>query len=187
MVIIHPDGFYKEVYHVIDDSIKDGSYLKYYSNDVLADSCQYVADQIHGTRKIYDPEGILEIEETYVNGQFHGPYKTFYPNGQVKKIQQYIDNKIQGKVTQYFPNGSLKAEVVFIDNLENGPFSEYHENGNLHWEGFYQGGDNEQDTLKEYDQTGILIRKLYCENGICQTVWTPEKGFVETKEIFTEN
>ena len=74
----------------------------------------------------------------------------------------------------------------FKDNLENGPFAEYYENGNIHWEGNYLGGDFEQDTLKEFDKEGELIRILFCNKGVCQTIWTPEKGFIEMKKIFED-
>ena len=183
-MLIHPDGYYKEIYEVTDDSIKHGTYLKYYSNEILADSCEYQNGKIHGERKLYSEEGKLEIVESYEHGVFEGPYTTYYPGGQIKKIQQYKSDKIQGILEEYYENGKLKAEVTFRDNLENGPFKEYHENGQLHWEGFYANGDYEQDTLKEYNLEGLLVRKLYCDKGICQTVWTPDKGYVETKKIF---
>jgi len=186
VVSVHPDGYYKEVYHMIDDSIMEGSYMKYYPDGTVADSCNYVNNKLDGTRKIYTKEGKLEIEESYVNGDFSGPYKTFYTSGQVKKIQHYVDNKIQGEVQEFYEDGLLKAKVAFVDNLENGSFQEFHTNGKLHWEGFYQGGDFEQDTLKEFDTEGNIIRKLYCENGICQTVWTPETGYVDPQKIFKD-
>ena len=182
----HPDGFYEEVFQVNKENVRDGKYEKFYKNGIKADSCFYANGNIHGLRKIFTPEGKLEIEESYENGNFEGPYKTFYTNKQVKKIQNYSNNQIQGKVKEFYPDGTLKAVIQFTNNLENGPFSEYHQNGNLHWEGFYEGGDFEQDTLKEYNIQGELIRKLYCEKGICQTIWTPEKGYIKAKEIFED-
>lgn len=186
IITVHPDGYYKEVYHVIDDTIKDGPYLKYFESGMLADSYMYVNNTIHGIRKIYSVEGNLEIEETYNKGTFHGPYKTYYPNGQVKKIQEYVNNKIEGDVKQFYEDGTLKAVIHFSDNLENGPFTEYHPNGKIHWKGFYERGDYEQDTLIEYGLNGELVRKMYCEQGICQTIWTPEKGDIELREIFVD-
>jgi len=180
----HPEGYYKEVYEINDDSIKHGKYLKYFQNGVLSDSCDYINGEIHGSRKIFTETGNLEINETYDQGNFHGPYTTFYNNGQNKKIQNYLDNKIQGEVKEFFENGNLKALIQFIDNLENGPFQEYYENGNIHWEGYYQNGDFEQDTLKEYNVEGEIIRKLLCDKGVCQTVWTPEKGYRKAEKIF---
>lgn len=186
IVSIHPDGFYKEVYHVKDDSIKHGLYTKYYSSGMIADSCYFKDGKMEGLRYIYSNEGHLEITESYVNGNFEGPYKTFYPGGQVKKVQNYINNKIQGEVIQFHENGNRKAITQFVDNLENGPFNEFYENGNIHWEGFYEGGDYEQDSLIEYDPEGKIIRKLFCEKGICQTVWTPESGSIQPKKIFEQ-
>lgn len=184
VVIVHPDGYYKEVYFVKDDSVKHGEYIKYYGSGNMADSCYYVNGKINGERHIYSSEGNLEILETYDAGTFEGPYKSYYPSGKLKLIQQYTQNKIQGEVKQFYENGNVKAIVQFVDNLENGPFTEYFENGNPHWEGFYEGGDFEQDTLKEFNENGVLIRKLFCEKGICQTVWTPEKGYIQPKKIF---
>jgi len=187
VVIIHPEGYYKEVFHVVDDSIMHGEYIKYYPNGIVADSSHYVQNKIHGKRRIYTPEAWLEIEESYDHGIFNGPYKTFYRNGQIKKEQHYINNKIQGNVTEYYESGGTKAIVKFVDNLENGAFREYYENGKIHWEGFYQGGEYEQDTLKEYNKEYVLIRKLFCEKGICQTVWTPERGNIERSTLFEEH
>lgn len=187
ITIEHPDGFFKEVYHINKDSILHGPYIKYYQNGIIADSCEFFNGHIHGTRKLYTEEGILEIEESYVNGNFEGPYITYYSNGQIKKQQQYVNNMIQGQVNQYYPSGKIKAIIEFVDSYENGPFTEYYENGNMHWQGFYQGGDFEQDTLKEFDENGSLKRKLFCEAGVCQTIWTPEKGNIEIESFFKEN
>ena len=184
VVVMHPDGYYKEVYHVKDDSIRHGMYQRFYANGVLADSCNFRDNLVNGQRKLFSENGILEIQETYVDGIFEGPYTTYFLNGQLKKIQIYKNDQIQGEVKEYYEDGKLKAITQFLDNMENGAFQEYYENGNLHWEGFYQGGDFEQDTLKEFNSDGLLIRKLFCEQGICQTAWTLENGYKEVKSLF---
>ena len=48
---------------------------------------------------------------------------------------------------------------------------EYFRNGNLKAEGSYLDGDNEHGLLKLYDETGRLIRKMECEQGVCRTFW----------------
>ena len=182
----HPEGFYKEVFYVIDDSIRDGSYMKYFADRQLADSCAYRQGLLQGTRKIFTQDGKLEIVESYDQGRFHGPYSSYYPNGQIKKTMQYIDNKIQGELIEYHMNGEVKAILQMVDNLENGPFREFYEDGTIHWEGFYLEGDFEQDTLKEFNTEGEMIRKLFCEKGICQTVWTRDAGYRNREKIFSE-
>ena len=182
----HPDGFFREVFYVTDDSIRNGPYVRYSADGRMLDSCGYTDNKIHGIRKIFGENGNPEILESYEMGKFNGPYISFYPNGTIRKKMKYIDNKIEGELTEYHPNGKLKAILHMQDNLENGPFREFYPDGTIHWEGFYLNGEYEQDTLNEYNPQGQLIRKLFCEKGICQTVWTLEEGNRERTAIFTE-
>ncbi|MBK7093540.1 MAG: hypothetical protein IPH57_00170 [Saprospiraceae bacterium] len=46
------------------------------------------------------------------------------------------------------------------NNEENGSFEDFYENGKIHWKGTYLNGDNEHDTLYEYDDTGILLKDV---------------------------
>ncbi len=183
--IVDENG-YREVFYLDKENVRQGIYLKTNPDDIVIDSCFYLDGQMHGVRKIWTGKGELDILETYEKGILNGPYFTYYANGQVKKSQKFVNNSIEGEVMQYFPDGQLKAVVQFSGNLENGPFREYFENGKIAYEGFYKGGDFEQDTLKEYNMKGELVRKLFCENGVCQTVWTPEKGNIERKKIFED-
>ena len=64
------------------------------------------------------------------------------------------------------------------NNTESGPFTEYWPNGNLMTEGVYmeieEGESAENGELKEYDESGRLIRIAECENGVCRTKWKLE-------------
>lgn len=181
--IIDENG-YKEVFYVDKNQNKQGTWLRYNPDGILVDSCFYKDGKIHGERKILTEKGEPDILETYDNGVLHGPYTTYYATGRIKKTLNYVQNQIEGEVKVFYATGQLKEVVQFKGNMENGPFREYYENGNLSYEGFYKDGDNEQDTLKEYNMDGKLVRKMFCENGICQTVWTPEKGYIERKKLF---
>lgn len=178
---------YREVYYLDKENVKQGTSLRINPQGIVTDSCNFRKGKIHGVRKIWTENGVLDIAETYQDGVLHGPYTTYYPDGKIKKIHEFVQNQIEGESRQYYPDGQLKAVVQFTGNLENGPFKEYFENGQLSFEGFYEGGDFEQDTLKEYDPNGKLVRKMFCEKGVCQTVWTPEKGYIERKKIFEQN
>jgi len=83
---------------------------------------------------------------------------------------------MNGLVKGYYPSGALKEEVTFANNVEEGPFTEYHENGHVMWKGTYRNGDHEFGLLEKFDETGVLVRKMMCdERGICHTTWTTEK------------
>jgi len=179
VIVKDPDGYYTEKYFVIDDSIKDGIYLKFYADGKLSDSCYYKNDTIQGIKHIFSDKGYLEIQETYKNGILDGEYKVFYPNGKVKLKQTFKDNVLTGLSYAYYDNGNLKEKVLLKNGIENGAFEEFYKSGKIHWKGTYLNGENEQDTLYEYDLTGEVKRKLFCRKGVCYTVWTKDKGFVK--------
>jgi len=179
VIVKDPDGYYTEKYYVINDSIKDGIYLKFYANGKLSDSCYYKNDTIQGIKHIYSDKGYLEIQETYKNGILDGEYKVFYPNGTIKLKQSFEDNVLNGLSYAYYDNEVLKEKVLLKNGIENGPFEEYYKSGEIHWKGTYLDGENEQDTLYEYNLIGEIKRKLFCKKGVCYTVWTKEMGFVK--------
>ena len=72
---------------------------------------------------------------------------------------------------RYYKNGQKKEEVTFENNEENGPFVEYNENGSLAAKGSYLNGDFEHGLLEIYDGQGVLVRKMNCDKGICNTTW----------------
>lgn len=183
IVVQHPDGYYKEVYYVLDDSIKDGSYQKFFPDGKLWDSCYYKNDTIEGIRKIFSNKGYIEVIENYKNGVLDGNYQVLYPEGKIKLNQTYNKGVLEGFSLAYYPNGNIKEKVTMKNNEENGSFEDYYENGKIHWKGTYLNGDNEHDTLYEYDDTGILIKKMFCQYGVCQTVWTKEKGEITDLKI----
>lgn len=180
IIVEDPDGYYREEYTVIDDSIKDGMYLKYFSNGKLSDSSYYRYDTLEGIRKIFSDKGYVEILETYKKGILDGPYLVYHPNGNIKIKQTFIKNELSDYSFRYYPNGVLLEKVKIENGIENGPFEEYHPNGKIHWKGYYEEGDTEQDTLYEFDLTGDLIRKLFCKRGVCNTIWTMKDGYIKS-------
>ncbi len=99
-------------------------------------------------------------------------------DGKLTNEGQYLNNEMSGTWKRWYDTGELQEEVTFAANLENGPFKEYHKNGKLKAEGNYLEGDNEQGELKEYDENGELVKRMYCEFGVCMDAWTKEKGDV---------
>ncbi len=183
VIVKDPDGFYTEKYFVINDSIKDGIYLKFFANGQLSDSCFYRNDTIVGVRWIYSSDGYLEIEENYNKGILQGNYLVFYPNGNLKLKQTFVNNELNGISYSYYNNGMLKEKVLIINGVENGAFEEFYPSGKIRWRGTYLNGENEQDTLYEFDLNGHLKRKLFCNKGVCNTVWLREEGQLNKKQV----
>lgn len=183
LIVNNPNGYFREEYSVYKDSIKDGEYKKFFPDGKLMESCTYKMDSLDGERKIYTKDGKVEILENYNNGKLEGKYNVFYPNGKIKLEQTFKNGSMEGMSLLYYETGQLKEKVMMKKNEENGPFEQYYESGKIHWKGNYLEGDFEQDTLYEYDKEGILLKKMYCTYGVCQTVWTKEKGKINVKPL----
>jgi len=174
VIVDQPDGNWREVFYVNKDGLKNGKYLKYFANGDLWDSSNYKNGKLHGERKIYSSKGYLEIREQYIYGTIHGPYRVFYPDGTLKLEQTYNNGVLEGISYGYYPSGVLREKVTMSNNMENGHFEEYYENSAIKYKGQYLNGNNEHDTLYLYNDRGILISKMFCQHGICNTVWLLE-------------
>jgi len=183
LVTIKDDaGKVAEKYAINEENLKHGPYESYI-NGTLIEKANYKNGKLQGARVLYHTNGAVEIEENYENDMIVGPYKTYFHTGVLAQEATYVGGMMQGIIKSYYEGGSIKEEVTMKDNEENGPFKEYHENGKLSWEGQYLNGDNEFGLLKNYDESGALIKKMMCDSlGICSTIWTLEKGEINPKK-----
>ncbi len=153
------------------DGPKEGDLKSYYPGGGIMEEAHYKNGKLNGVRVLYDASGHVISKENLVDGLFEGSYTSYYPDGQIKSQGQYKHNEMDGDWSFYYPSGQLKERIAFEGNKENGPFIEYHNNGKLGAKGQYIDGDQEQGLLELYDTTGVLIRKMNCERGICRTIW----------------
>ena len=176
------DGNIIEKYSVNKDNQKHGPYIAYNEGGAMTETAEYANGKLNGERKIYDTDGNVEIIETYKSGVTDGPYSVLYPDGKVKFVTTYTAGVMNSIAKSYNPQGILKEEVTFVDNEENGPFKEYYDNGKMEWEGTYLNGDNEYGLLKNYNESGELVKKMMCDSmAICRTIWTKADGDITPK------
>lgn len=165
------------VFSVDQDSLKQGEYIKYDLDELVVEKANYTDNLLNGERTLYFPNGKIEIEEPYTNGIMQGTYKEYFEDGSIKQEMNYSKGILGDVVKRYYQNGNLKETVNFVENEENGPFTEYHENGKMAWKGSYLNGDNEVDSLYEYDEEEKLIKVMYCDSlSICRTIRTSKSS-----------
>lgn len=157
-----------------DNYAREGWYTLTNPQGVVIERKQYANDTLDGPRIIFYDTGDTNIVEHYRAGLFEGAYRNYYEDGTLMQEGRYTDNAMEGEWKTYYPSGQLMETVTFRDNQENGPFIEYHGNGQLKAEGYYRDGDNEDGSLKLYNENGELIRTMHCEKGVCRTVWAAE-------------
>ncbi len=160
------------------DSAKDGLYQKFRPDQTLLEESHYRNDTLEGERKYFYASGKVESVEHYTHGQIEGKFQKFYENGTLQVEQTYSNGALNGESIAYYPNGTVREKVTLRDNEENGPFTEYYENGKIKAEGNYLPGDDgplENGELKEYDESGTLVRIAECSSGVCLTKWKKEQ------------
>ena len=174
------NGRLSETYFLSKDSLKTGLATTFFvETGKVYMEVPFEKGKEHGESKIYYPSGKIQESSTYTNGVYHGPSKTFYEGGQLKSVVEFIHNSMEGTWITYYPDGQVKEEVTFHESAENGPFVEYYPNGQLKAKGSYLNGSNEHGLLELYDEKGILIKKMDCKMGRCNTIW--KKGDVKSE------
>jgi antitoxin component YwqK of YwqJK toxin-antitoxin module len=159
------------------DFSKEGLYQRFDPDGALAEEAHYTHDTLHGEHKYFYKDGSVESVERYRMGVYHGKYQKYSEDGTLLLEQDFVDGMMQGFSMAYYPNGMLKEKVTMRGNEEDGPFWEYYENGKISAEGAYSPGEEaplEQGELKEYDETGTLVRIADCKDGVCLTRWKKE-------------
>jgi len=141
----------------------------------------YRDGNLHGERKLFLPDGQVEVLENYVDGRFEGDYLNYDSLGRVSLKGQYVEGAMNKAWYLYYPNGKVREVVTFVDNEENGPFREWYPDGKPKASGEYREGDNEDGLLHLYAETGGLERVLRCSMKLCNTVWTPDSTGVAPK------
>ncbi len=153
---------------------KEGLYTRFYNDGKTpAEQVTFAKDTMNGWWIFYYENGDTSRISKVVNGVLEGVHKEFHPNGEVSQVYNHVNGEIVGLFKEYFESGALKGEIQFEDNNENGPFVEYHENGKKAWQGTYLNG-KEDGGIQKFDENGVLIRKLNCVVGRCETTWKKE-------------
>lgn len=164
--------------------VKHGFYKEFdaLSNALLVEK-NYKENKLNGVEKIYFPNGQVEVSLTYKDGVHDGEFSYYYNDGKIRQKGAYVAGKIEGMLIGYYPNGAIKEEIMHLGGLTQGVFREYNENGKIAAEGtFTSKGETEeleQGLFKEYDGEGQLIKKMYCKEGQCCTIWTLKDGDVQ--------
>jgi antitoxin component YwqK of YwqJK toxin-antitoxin module len=150
---------------------KQGIYQSFDKNGKVIAEETYSNNVLNGRRRVFFSNDTPQVVEIYKNGLLDGAYSSYYENGKVSFEGNYVNGKMEGEWRGYYDNGQLKEIVQFQGDAENGSFIEYHANGKLKAKGNYLNGDQEHGALELYDESGALVRKMDCEQGICKTTW----------------
>jgi uncharacterized protein len=174
----------EKVNRFTNDSLKQGKWVTFFANGILASEGYYKLGIKDGYFKDYFPDGTLKSISKYINGelQVDAPEVTnldikteYYPDGKIKIKGSYKDNIPEGISRYYSPDGKVDSSVVYKKGIivgdgivddngtKQGPWKEYYDSGELKGEGKYIA--SQRIGLWKYfykdgkvEQTGIFLK-----------------------------
>ncbi|WP_139452013.1 toxin-antitoxin system YwqK family antitoxin [Campylobacter armoricus] len=134
----------------------------YYSNGIMQLEIPYKDGLIDGVAKEYRSNGALESETSYKDGLLNGAKKEYYNNGALRSERVYKNDKIVSLKT-YWSNSSLNTKTSCSENeYVNGVFKKYNSDGSLYAEGVFVNGIG---TYIEYGENGKDIERTFLDDN----------------------
>ena len=97
--------------------IRNGRYIRYYSNGQKWVECIYVNGNAHGKYEVWYENGQKRIECNYVNDKLHGKYEEWYENGQKWVECTYVNGISHLKYELWYPNGRKRIECNYVNGV----------------------------------------------------------------------
>ncbi len=137
-----------------------------FSDGKLAAEIPWRDGRMHGTRRVYFPDGKVKSETQYVDGlaekraviwdgsgklmsectmkagKRHGAMTEYWPGtDQIQRTASYKNDRLDGVVREFYRNGKLKRERRFRDDKAHGEDRIFGEGGNVTNERYWFDGD----------------------------------------------
>ena len=101
----------------------------------------------------------------YQDGLLHGTLKVYYPNGDLQEEVVY-EKGARKLSTAYYKGGQKKHHVAFnAKGVAEGPYVRWYENGQLETEGNFDENEKFHGDHKIYDEAGALAAHYTMERG----------------------
>jgi hypothetical protein len=140
----YPSGNLRTVQEFIQDTIQDGTYVRFYE-DVAT----------------------IEIEIPYSQNRKHGLQSAYYKGGQVESRLYFVNGHEEGQARWYYENGSLASWVTFRHGLKLSPGLTYYDSGEFKAAIAY--GDSSQVVYRvDFGKDGAVLK----EGGVQPACWT---------------
>lgn len=109
-----------------------GTSLRFYNEDVNAESIQYINGKRHGLYQKWFPDGTLSFEANYLDGLQHGKTRTWWKNGNLRSEAYYENGVANGIQKQWYKSGAKFKEMSIINGKEEGLQKAWRENGKIY-------------------------------------------------------
>ncbi len=113
----NPDGSIKVIYvyrngNITEEHLQNGSFEKYYPNDILRSAYNYKNGKKHGSFKEYFAQGEWRTEEDKDEFGNTFPVQRLYGT-QVQREGKYLDGELHGEIVTYDTSGKVISREKF--------------------------------------------------------------------------
>ena len=132
----------------------------------------FTGTDIEPDRKKAEEENRLGfiVVSPYENGLVHGTLKVYYPNGDLQEEVVY-EKGARKLSTMYYTGGQKKHHVAFnARNLAEGPYTRWHKTGQPETVGTFDENEKYHGDHKIYDENGQLIGHYTMTHGVATEI-----------------
>ena len=111
------DTLYKHHYW---EGLKNGSFKKFYHNNLLFEERTYKMGKKEGRHIRYWDNGNMAFEYHLKNDAYHGTLKAWNRKGQIIKFLNYSDGQEFGRQQLWYDNGAVRSNYLIKNNRRYG-------------------------------------------------------------------
>lgn len=135
--------------------------IHFYSSGIKQSEGKYYRQKRDSTWKFFDERAKLRSIEEYLADSLHGEKKVFYPSGQVLKVERFDNGSPIGEFVEYYENGNFRTKGSYVNGEYEGDFTYYYSNGNKEAEGRFSNGLREGQWLYFMKDGPLQAQVLY--------------------------
>jgi antitoxin component YwqK of YwqJK toxin-antitoxin module len=170
----YPDGKLKTV-SILSNKGKRAVTTSYFQNGRKMAAGNYLNEKKDSIWRFFSEfDSAVVSQESYVAGLIHGTSKVFFPEGGLSEVYHYVNGTRDGAWERYFPDGKLKLRGSYKAGEKAGRFQIFDDSGKTRLSGQYSQG-HQDGTWTYFDEKGEVFKKEFFNLGKLVKVDPPEK------------
>lgn len=109
-----------------------GKSVSYYTQDVMAESIEYVEGKKDGFHRKWFEDATISYECKYSNGQKVGESKSWWRNGKVRSKSQFVNGVAHGLQEQWYQSGARFKHLRYNNGKVEGMQQSWRQNGKIY-------------------------------------------------------
>ena len=164
-----------------EETVTPGSHKDYYENGLLREIFYIKDGRLDGIHRVFDPDGMLLLEEVYEGGKLQGWKKSYRAGGSLRKEFYYEHGQKEGAGRAYYADKKLAMTESYRKGVLHGLRTSYYPQGNRRSQTLFEKGRSV--SRKKYYPNGLLwFHETFDQNTDEKTA----RFYYETGELLAQ-